>query len=77
MLDDDHNNNFAAGNATNVVGVWAAREVLKSTLEFIQGTKNNLGLETKLQFLKSYQLSMNLFGSGFKSKYVMYTKRYS
>ena len=37
MLDDDHNNNFAAGNATNVVGVWAAREVLKSTLEFTQG----------------------------------------
>jgi len=27
----------AVGNATNVVGVWAAREVLKSTLEFTQG----------------------------------------
>ena len=35
----DKNSSFftSAGNATNVVGVWAAREVLKSTLEFTQG----------------------------------------
>ena len=33
----DDNKGFSAGNATNVVGVWAAREVLKSTLEFTHG----------------------------------------
>ena len=36
MIGDPHYN-FAAGNATNVVGVWAARGALKSTLEFTPG----------------------------------------